>query len=632
MKLSRPWVLFALVVASLEIVQATEPADGLISGWTFTSRQCSGGSVPDVAGKLPLKLAAGRQFIPDGKGDSLLFEGRNDPLVILPDISSAKDTLPVREMTVSVWVAVDQPQDWGGIICALQDNGDAESGWGLGFNRKVFTFALAGKGADDGNGRMTYLGGKTQYQQGRWYHVVGTYDGKTMRLFVNGKLDATSDTQSGDILYPSSALYVLGGYRDSDESHPFGGRIREVSVFRSAIDGAEIARVYEPQAALTELPSWLEEARRFVVQPYLQFVTPTSITVCWETEEPATSRVDYGTSLPLASSAESSEATVIHQIELKELRPNTAYLYRVSGTAASGKYLRSSMASFQTAVEAEAAYGFVVIGDTQSTPESLRRVAELSFAERPHFAVIAGDLVSSGRRKGDWTGHFFPNMSPLISRVAFFPTIGNHEEDAEWYYKYMALPSPEYHYSFCYGNSEFFMIDSNRPVQPGSEQHAWLDKRLGSSRAKWKFVVHHHPPYSSDSDDYGDTSIESSTQGDPNMRNLVPLYEKYRVDIVWSGHIHLYERTWPIREGRVVDEGGVMYVITGGGGGGLEQFAPTRSWFTNKVHRQHHYCYITIRNNLLQFQAIDENGRLFDSFTLEKRGSRPGAALSARAE
>jgi hypothetical protein len=163
-------------------------------------------------------------------------------------------------------------------------------------------------------------------------------------------------------------------------------------------------------------------------------------------------------------------------------------------------------------------------------------------------------------------------MNQLVSRVPLFPVPGNGESDLHWYLRYHALAESGYRYAFRYGNAEFFMLDSNRPMGPGSEQYAWLDQALGASRARWKFVCHHHPVYSSDEDDYGDAFAGPVATGDDNPRSAVPLYEKYAVDVVFYGHIHAYERTWPMAEGRVNLQRGVRYVQTGGGGrqpGGL---------------------------------------------------------------
>ncbi|MFN9877099.1 MAG: LamG domain-containing protein, partial [Planctomycetota bacterium] len=108
--------------------------------------------------------------------------------------------LPTKDFTVSAWVVIDQPEEWGGFAGVIQDNGDAESGWILGYNQDVFTFSLATKGANDGDGKMTYLNGKTKFEPGKFYHVVGVYDGQQMQLYVNGQLDGESTEQTGEVL------------------------------------------------------------------------------------------------------------------------------------------------------------------------------------------------------------------------------------------------------------------------------------------------------------------------------------------------------------------------------------------------------------------------------------------------
>lgn len=162
------------------------------------------------------------------------------------------------------------------------------------------------------------------------------------------------------------------------------------------------------------------------------------------------------------------------------------------------------------------------------------------------------------------------------------------------------------------------MIDTKRSVEPGSDQHRWLERELAKSKATWKFAVHHFAPYSSDENDYGDTWKEQSARGDLGLRPLVRLYEKHGLDICFFGHIHDYERTWPIRGDKIDPKHGVVYVQMGGSGGGLENHAPTRSWFTAKVHRDHHFPIVNVCGKTLQLQAIDQNGVLFDQMTLQK--------------
>ena len=198
--------------------------------------------------------------------------------------------------------------------------------------------------------------------------------------------------------------------------------------------------------------------------------------------------------------------------------------------------------------------------------------------------------------------------------------IGNHEKNHANYYRYFSLPKPEYYYSFKYGNAEFFVLDTNthRDLSAKGEQYRWLDRELAKSEAKWKVCMHHHPVYSSDDDDYGDSWKGSTTSGDVRTRPLATLYEKYGVDLVFNGHVHLYERSWPIRDGKVDQKAGVIHITSGGGGGKLENFAPTPAFFKKEGRVDYHYCYVTVHQGTLDFKVFDQESRLFDYFTLKK--------------
>jgi hypothetical protein len=365
-------------------------------------------------------------------------------------------------------------------------------------------------------------------------------------------------------------------------------------------------------------------ALELVVEPYLQYPTRDSIIVRWETDVPATSTVVYGAKLgedeALEGRAQTEGLHVYHEVKLTGLDAESPYFYRViSELEGNDLRVQSPVYTFSTAIEEDSPFGFVVLCDTQANPEAVHKLATLAYAQRPRFTLLGGDLVSNGEDKSHWTGHFFPNMAPLNTRVPLIPALGNHERDTPLYYDYFSLPDPEYYYRFPYGNLEIFILDSQKPFTRNGEQYGWLEEALASSTATWKIVMFHKPPYSSDNDDYGDTNETRSVHGDFNARMVTPLIEEHGVDIVWNGHIHTYERTWPIRGGKPVPEGaGPIYMITGGGGGNLENAAPERTKYTAKVYRGHHYCYVTINGNKLRIEAYDLDDRLFDWVELEK--------------
>jgi len=359
-------------------------------------------------------------------------------------------------------------------------------------------------------------------------------------------------------------------------------------------------------------------ALQFEVGPYLQHVTQTSITIMWLTDQPASSTVEFGQKASLGQKVSLADKKKVHEVALTGLEPETPYFYRVISEA-DGNKLRSEIYTFQTAVHQESAFAYVVIGDTRTYAKRFEKIAQLAWAERPNFVLHVGDVVSNGKNREEWLDEFLQPASILMHRVPLYVAIGNHERNAHWYYDYMSYPKPENYYSFKYGNSEFFIVDTNDDLKPGSKQYQWLEKALAASTAKWKFVAHHHPPFSSDENDYGDTYKGKSTLGDLRVRkNLVPLYEKYHVDIVWVGHIHTYERSWPIKNGKVDQKDGVIYIQAGGGGAELEDFAPTRTWFAAKLLRNWQYCLVTIHDGTLVMMAYDIDGKMYDYLELKK--------------
>jgi predicted phosphodiesterase len=234
------------------------------------------------------------------------------------------------------------------------------------------------------------------------------------------------------------------------------------------------------------------------------------------------------------------------------------------------------------------------------------------------FVINVGDIVETGSVISQYTNEYFEPFSNLTDKVPFYVSIGNHERDAKWFYRYVSYPGNENYYSFDYGNAHFTIVDSNKDLSPGSKEYEWIKNDLASSNAKWKFVAHHHPPYSSDSNDYGNTAYGLSERMAPEVVSLIPLYEEYGVDVVWCGHIHDYERTWPIREGEVDEGNGVIYIQAGGGGAELEDFAPTRSWFTAKLLRNWQYCLVTIHDGTFRMMAYDIDGKMYDYLELKK--------------
>lgn len=588
------------------------------------THEIQNGAWQDKSHQATAQVVGNLKFTPSGPTEALLFRGE-EYLSLAKNYDDAKKLLPKNHMTVSAWIRIDELPGKCAIV-SFPSGENARQGWFFGFNQSNFLFTLTAAGADASQAKPTTISSTTKITKGRWYYVAATYDGQKMKLYVNGKLEADSLTQEGEIVYPQQGAFLIGATMGLRSQTFMEAALFECKLYGRAETGEEIEKIAEKSKNLIAWEASPENDLLFLVKPYLQFATQDSITVMCETSRPTKMRVEYAELRPLENTASSDEAKLISEVTLKNLQVGTRYFYRVFCTDEKGEELRSPQFSFQTAPKEDTPWAFAVIGDTQRNPEVTRKCAEGAYARRPNFLLHCGDVVDDGFAKHQWLKDLFEPCSNLMAHIPTFPVIGNHEKDSHWYYDYFSMPKPEYYYTFKYGNSQFFMLDSNKSLAPESEQYKWLEKELAASKATWKFTCHHHPCFSSENDDYGDhTKGLKGTKfgyGDANCRKVVPLYEKYGVDIAFNGHIHVYERTWPIFEMSINQKKGVRYITSGGGGGGLEQAAPQRTWFNLHFNSVFHYCYAAIADRTIVFKAYDIDGRLFDTFELTKADDR----------
>ena len=343
---------------------------------------------------------------------------------------------------------------------------------------------------------------------------------------------------------------------------------------------------------------------KITIEPYLQNVSREHITIMWETKEESESRVDYGITPDLDLFALDEKKGDSHEITLSQLKPNTLYYYRVSGGISTKK------GTFFTGSDYDAFFRFAVYGDSRSNPDIHKKLAQGILAQNPDLILHVGDMVSDGSRKDKWGKQFFKPLSDVIAHIPIFPCFGNHEKKSEFYFRYFSLPGNESWYSFDYGNSHFIALDSNSEYRRGSKQYRWLRRDLRKSRARWKFVFFHHPPYNS--------GAHKSLL--PLRDALTPLFRKYGVDMVFSGHAHTYERTYPIKALVKPKSHPITYIVTGGGGAKLHKITPGL-WTANSA-LEHHFCLVEISGDELTFTTLDEHHQILDTFSINKSQGR----------
>lgn len=342
---------------------------------------------------------------------------------------------------------------------------------------------------------------------------------------------------------------------------------------------------------------WLKE-------PYLMNPSSRSMVVGWESSVIADGVVTVcEVNAPQSCQEFSSTASTLHQITLQNLKSNTQYEYEASFSYQNQVY-RYPKQKFRTLPSSQQKFSFYLYGDSRGFDNIHKKVADSIVAHHQKnsslFVIHTGDMVTHGYIWDLWESKFFTPSVSLYRELPIVPVTGNHEQNQKLYYDYFNLPGNEAYYNFTQGNTEFFAINTNISFSPKSAQYKWFEEQLRKSTAKWKIVMFHHPPYS---------CSPVRKPGEKYVREyLVPLMERYGVDLVLLGHDHLY--------GRSRDINGIIYVTSGGGGAGLYPAEPDE--FNPVCIKQHHFVYFSVSTASIDWVAIDIKGNVIDTYQITK--------------
>ena len=255
---------------------------------------------------------------------------------------------------------------------------------------------------------------------------------------------------------------------------------------------------------------------------------------------------------------------------------------------------------------------FAVIGDsgTGEKPqyELGQQLADFHTVFPFDFVIMLGDNLYHGESPHDFKKKFEDPYKPLLDAgVKFYASLGNHDDPNQRFYKPFNMDGKRY-YTFKRGDAEFFALDSNY-MDPA--QLDWLDKELSKSDAPWKICFFHHPLYSDGKMHGSDVDLRSQ---------LEPLFEKYHVDVVFSGHDHIYERLKP--------QNGINYFVLGNSGRLREHGLKTSAEEAVGFAADRTFGLVEIAGDQMYFQIISRAGDTVDSGTLFKRtvGARTGHA------
>lgn len=327
------------------------------------------------------------------------------------------------------------------------------------------------------------------------------------------------------------------------------------------------------------------------------------------------------------SVAGDASTTVWHHSAVADgLEPDTLYAYRVGDGAT-----WSEWSHFRTAKSGAAPFRFLFFGDPQNgVKEYCTRVFRAGYAKAPDsaFYLIAGDIVTTTILDELW-GEFFYAADPLLRVMPGVSTPGNHDYGqflvrgqktktvSPLFRAHFTQPEngpeglEETAFYLDYQGVRLVSLNGNERV---SDQVAWLEGILRDNPNRWTLVLMHQPVYST-----------GKERDNPRLRDtLLPVYDKYAVDLVLQGHDHSYGRTHRLRNNRRVADGepGTVYIVSVSGPK-FYRINPMHKDLMAKIDTgKQLYQVIEVDGSRLRYESWTVTGELYDTFTLTKEAAR----------
>lgn len=376
---------------------------------------------------------------------------------------------------------------------------------------------------------------------------------------------------------------------------------------------------------------WLTAAAQAAVLtrlPYLQNVGSDHASVLWATADQSSGvveftseRGDVRTAAAVVRQFPASETGLAsayfqYRADLTGLEPGALYSYRVLSDGQD--VTPDTHLSFRTA--GPGPFRFLALGDSgTASAQQLQLAGEIEAETGVSLVVHVGDIAYPNGTFAQFQANYFDVYAPLMERVPFFPALGNHEYYTRNGAPYLAVnylpssnsssPDAGRYYSFDWGDAHFVSLDSNLlPLTSGANMLTWLDSDLRQTRRYWKIVYFHHPPYPTGY--HVNDAISALAR-----EEVVPILERYGVQLVLSGHEHAYERSLPLEGGQPVPQGyGTVYIITGGGGAARQSVGQSNLMAFQALAFE--YLRVDVAAGRLVATAIGLDGGEIDSVTL----------------
>ena len=298
--------------------------------------------------------------------------------------------------------------------------------------------------------------------------------------------------------------------------------------------------------------------------PYLQQPAPTAMTLRWQTTEAEIGVVRYGLRPDqLQWRVEELSMGEEHEVRLSGLQPNTRYFYAIGSEEKPG-YAGPDF-WFYTPPQRGTSIStrFVVLGDP-GYPNPRQLVVKdvmqtwLELNPRPDRAgfdllLTTGDNAYRSGTNEQFQAGFFEPYANWLRNIPVWPVYGNHDARRWAFFNLFSFPTDgesgglssgtENYYSFDHGQVHFVILDTEASsMDAGSKMLRWLEEDLLGSQQPWLIAAFHHPPYTHGSHN-SDSRRDSGGRMFDVREKVLPILEQAGVDLVLSGHSHMYERS-----------------------------------------------------------------------------------------
>ena len=358
------------------------------------------------------------------------------------------------------------------------------------------------------------------------------------------------------------------------------------------------------------------EGRLFLIRPYLFSHLGTQIGIGWMYEsQDQTIKTEanlYKANVPVAElKVESDNGVFFTYLPLPACGFDTDYQYTVTGLEKP-----ISIESVPCAGTTEEPLMVSFVSDTQEYPDQAKIGYQLVSLFPSKAILHGGDVVQTGNKFDEWVD-FFDALSPVGSSRTTYFAVGNHDyrydTEVPLWNRFFRYDANESHYVAQLGNLKLFVLNTCFEDRPdlAAPEYRWIAEQLETlsktpkSERPWVAVLFHHPPYSSG---LAHNALAPRKEHLILQKYFIPLFEESGVDLVLSGHTHLYEHSF---------KSGIHYVTTGATGGKLGYWGGKNPYRVIAV-RERSIVNFKISKKSLNWTALNFDLNVLEDVTLNR--------------